>query len=912
MPAAPFVGREEELHALRAAVADQEGKVVLVIGGEGRGKSALLAELNRQLAQEPLYFPLLYQLNDKDMSDAFLGRLMDDLLNIGGLTKGKLILGVPDQAQRWREFLDAATGFGKVPIIGPLFQPVSSIAGLLKQLVRDDKRPMRERFLHFLRGIASRLEGAHRLVLILDPDKYLDESVEADWRTIAQQAPERVTIIFGQRPDDCLAGSPDFLACRGVQCVPREELQYLPRLQSDDLIRTYWESREEWRALAPEAPQELLDLLWQKYQGWALPLTMALEDIPARRKTLPDLLEAARKMPPELERLLRLRFRNAVGVSDDAAKVLRALAILAKPATFGRISDLYKGGIVSEERLERVCADTLVARCLTRVAGGKLEIFHATMTEYILANMGDDTKRKMHRRAAELYEADLKANDHDLDALDRVTVHLWEAKEEQAFLRALDDLGRTRDRLRLYRSLLRDEQRAVEVWRARVHRRVQGAESSLATAAHNLGLALQILGHLTEANEVYAHCVGTKRHLARADPAKEEPGLASLLNGLGNVLGALGHCAEARAVHEEALGIRRRLAQADPAVYEHGLAESLHNMGIALSSLGQLQEARAAHQEATGIHRRLAEAEPAAYEADLAVSLGGLGAAMRGLGELREALGVQNEALGIRRRLMQAEPGAHEPGFAWSLVEVGVVLHDLGQLQQARKAEEQGVGIQRRLAEAEPTAYEPGLAAALSCLSTVLHDLGRPALARGLGAEAVAMAQRLARAEPQAHEGRLALCLANLARAHRALGEVADARTCAAEALAMYRSSVEARPMLRPELAMTLDVVATVHAAQGKADEARAAFEESLSIFTDVARATPTRYLRYLDETARNAQRFLEGTGQPLSSWPTLQRALEVIAECEAANPELAERVRRLREIREGRRDVEHGSVEPP
>jgi hypothetical protein len=132
------VGRDEEPHALRGAVADQEGKVVLVIGGEGRGKSALLAELNRQLAQEPFYFPLLYQLNDKDMSDAFLGRLMDDLLNIGGLTKGKLILGVPDQAQRWRELLDTATGFGKVPIIGPLFQPVSSIAGLLKQLVRDD------------------------------------------------------------------------------------------------------------------------------------------------------------------------------------------------------------------------------------------------------------------------------------------------------------------------------------------------------------------------------------------------------------------------------------------------------------------------------------------------------------------------------------------------------------------------------------------------------------------------------------------------------------------------------------------------------------------------------------------------------------------------------------------------------
>ena len=254
MAKTPFVGREQELQESKAAIAEPEGKLILLIGREGHGKSALLAELNRRLAQDPLRFPLLYQLNDQDMSDAFLGRLMDDLLNIEGVTKGTLVLGVPGQAQRWRELFDVATGLGRLPLIGSYLQPVASVAGLLKQLVRDDKRPMRERFLHFLRSIATRLEGARRLVLIFDPDKYLDKSVEADWRTIAQQIPERVTIIFAQRPDDCLAESEAFLTCRGVRCVPRAELTYLPRKERRDCPHALGQSRGMDRARGRASP----------------------------------------------------------------------------------------------------------------------------------------------------------------------------------------------------------------------------------------------------------------------------------------------------------------------------------------------------------------------------------------------------------------------------------------------------------------------------------------------------------------------------------------------------------------------------------------------------------------------------------------------------------------------------------
>ena len=52
-----FVGREQELAALNQAIARPEGQLILAVGGEGRGKTALLEELNRQLADDPSRFP---------------------------------------------------------------------------------------------------------------------------------------------------------------------------------------------------------------------------------------------------------------------------------------------------------------------------------------------------------------------------------------------------------------------------------------------------------------------------------------------------------------------------------------------------------------------------------------------------------------------------------------------------------------------------------------------------------------------------------------------------------------------------------------------------------------------------------------------------------------------------------------
>ena len=683
-----FVGREQELAALKDAIARPEGQLILVVGGIGFGKTALLEELNAQLAEDERYFGLLYRLNRNDTSEAFLSRLMADLLNISGLTQFRLVLNAPRQVGRWKTLAKL------IPVVG------STISDLGPQ----ERRPIREQFAEFLHAAAGKLKDSQRLVLIFDPDEYLDESVEADWVSLTRNLPAQTTIVFAQRLDDCLARSEGLRRAADVSRIP-DGLTHLSREESDDLVATRWEEHSAWKQLGDSARDALQQELWSKYEGYALPLTMALRDLPHEPASADQLLEASRALPSDYAAMLRDRYDDAVQTGEDATRVLHGLAVLEVPATCDRLAALYSDHGCQAASLVSACRRDEVARCLTLREGGVVEFFHATMGECVLDQMSTQARRDIHRRAAGLYEADLDTNASDKDALDRLPHHAYHAGEVEPFLAAVRRLGEAKYRLRLLRSYVRDLHWALPLCRKLMEPQPAIFEPILAMTLNNLGIALRDLGDRNGARQAHAEALAVRRRLAEANPAAFAPDLAMTLNNLGTVLSELGERAQARQAFEEALAIYRKLAEAEPAAFEPYVATTLNNLGVVLRALRDLDGARHAYEEALAIRRKLAEAEPAAFEPDVAMTLNNLGTVLAGLGEPPHAREAFAEALAIYRKLAKAEPAAFEPDVAMTVSNLGTVLRDLDEWAQARQAFEEALEIYTRYANAEPGAF---------------------------------------------------------------------------------------------------------------------------------------------------------------------------------------------------------------
>ena len=895
-----FVGREKELAALKEAIARPEGKLILVLGEVGVGKSALLEELAVRVDGTDDWVAVPYQLNENDSSESFLPRLMGDLLNVDGVTSGKFLWNAPGQIEKVKGFLSAVAKLPSLPGLGE----AESLSGLIQILLPDDKRPPREKFVIFLRYAASRLKDGQRLVLIFDPDKYLDKSQEPDWSSLARDIPDRVTVLFAQRPDDVLAESEALLTSPKMQRIPEEPLGHLPREKSDELIAAGWQQKDGWRKLAAKPPADLRQVLWDKYDGWPLPLTMVLDDLPQEPEALEELMAAAQDMPKRLRDLLSLRYGKAAAEGDDAVRLLQGLAVLDRPATAERVAALCGEGCTAAG-LTAAANQPAVTKCLSPGGKGLLDLFHATMGECVLDQMSDDAKRDLHRRAASLYEEDLEKNKSDREALDRLPYHLRHAGEAARFVEAVIRLHEDKLTLRMLHACLSDCDQALNVIDVLVVSDPAGYRGDAAGVSNNRGNVLQALGDRRGACRAFESALRVFRQLATED-ASNERHVAGTLDNLGNALRALGERQKARQAHEEALAIRRRLDQAEPGAFTCDVAVTLNNLGIVLSDLGERAQARQACEEALGIYQKLAKANPAAFARYVASAAHNLGNALYELGQRVKARQAFDEALAIRRKLAQAEPAAFEPDVAMTLNNLGTVLSDLGERAQARQAFEEALPIYRDLAKAEPAAFLPDVAMTLNNLGTVLRDLGDRAQARQAHEEALPIYRDLAKAEPAAFLPDVAGTLNSLGNVLSDLGDRAQARQALEEALASYRKLTRADlAAFEPDLAMTLNNLGNVLRDLGERAQARQTFEEALAIRRKLAKAEPAAFEPDLAMTLNNLGNVLRELGEATRARQACEGALAIFqklaqAEPAAFEPDLAVTLNNLGNVLDG------------
>ena len=235
---------------------------------------------------------------------------------------------------------------------------------------------------------------------------------------------------------------------------------------------------------------------------------------------------------------------------------------------------------------------------------------------------------------------------------------------------------------------------------------------------------LTFLGRKEAALAVAEEATEAARELAAAEPDAYRPDLASSLNNKSNVLMRFRRPLEALRAAEESVTTYRDLAAADPDAFQSGLAMSLTNTSGRLLTLGRKEDALNAVEEAVTIRRELAAADPDAYRPELAMSLTYQSDYLLELGRKEEALTVAEEAVSAYRELAAARPAVFLPDLATSLHNKSNALKGLGRREEALAALEEAVALGRELAVARPAVFLPDLARLLNNQSVFLSELG--------------------------------------------------------------------------------------------------------------------------------------------------------------------------------------------
>ena len=378
--------RETELEAIDEALGAAgraSGRLLLVEGHAGVGKTSLLDAAVAQ-ARERRITVLYARASELETDFAF---------GIALQLFEPLLAGADDET---RDRLLA----GSAELAGPLLERPASWGGDVAD----------ERFysvMHGLFWLLSNLADGGPVLITID---------DAHW---ADRASLRLMLYLLQRLDDMAVA---ILAARrlGEPGAPDDLLGQIAAHVTTRRLRPRALSRAGAHrmvlAAMPAAEEVFSDACWRMTEGNVFLLGELIAAVRAEQWE-PTLANAPRIGTLAPEPVLRAVAVRLMRLSDDAAGIARAVAVLGEDAAPRHVASL------TEREPDRVAAavDALAASDILRPAGaGTLAFAHPLLASAVYADVGTGERAALHRRAAEILR------DEDV-AVQRVAAHLLQS-----------------------------------------------------------------------------------------------------------------------------------------------------------------------------------------------------------------------------------------------------------------------------------------------------------------------------------------------------------------------------------------------------------------------------------------------------------------------------------------------------
>ncbi|WP_438036947.1 AAA family ATPase [Sorangium sp. So ce204] len=435
-------GRAEEERALLAAferAAGGEGELLLVSGYSGMGKSALVNEMHRAIAQRGGYFTAgkFEQLN-RGAPYASLARAFRELLR-------HILTERPEQLARWSAALGRAVGSAGqllVDLIPELEWIIGQQPPVQQLPPAEAQGRFHATFKAFVRVFAT---AEHPLVLFLDDLQWADPASLKLLQVLAAD-PERghLLLLGAFRDNDVYAAHPLRVALDEIEKAgaPLRELKLGP-LALADVIALLSDALSAARADVEPLARVVFDrtqsnpffvrqflgslhaegLLRFEKGAW----TWELDGI--RRRTVTDnvvdfMARKIEELEPELVRVLRLA--ACIGHEFD----LRTLAVISERPAHETVAALWK--ILQEGLIAPVDADYRLAHATDATddeaqAGVDWRVtyrfLHDRVQQAAYSLISEDRKREVHLRIARLMLASCEGAARD-DSLFAIVNHL--------------------------------------------------------------------------------------------------------------------------------------------------------------------------------------------------------------------------------------------------------------------------------------------------------------------------------------------------------------------------------------------------------------------------------------------------------------------------------------------------------
>jgi serine/threonine protein kinase/tetratricopeptide (TPR) repeat protein len=806
-------GRDGELAKLRTlfeAAKAGDGRVVLVEGEAGIGKSRLVDEFVGRLAQAGEDVNFLY----------------------GSYPPGGAATAAGAFTSGYREHLgDDETSIHAALPQTPML--VSAFAALL----RGDAAPagaepltkvtLQTAFVHATRSFAAQ----RPTIVLIDDLHFAPEEGRALFASLALAVPgHRILLVGTARPE---------IDASWVAQVDRGEHVSrirLPRLGAKDLVFLLRDSLG-----SEHLAEELAAKIAVKSDGnpfFVFEILRGLRDgqFLTRR---PDGTWATTKIIAEIEvpeTVKDLIFARVGSLATQERNLLDVAACAGfefDPVLVGEV--LHLGRIPALQRLAAVEK----SHRLVRSVGRRFVFDHHQVAEVLYAALPEMLREEYHAAIGAAIEARSGAASTEPKALDGalcvdLAEHFLQGAEGRRAMRYLNAALTHLEDSYLYDAAVRLAERALAkpglvaggercmlllrrasrlsvLGRRDAERAALDEALELADATSNpalrgralrcRGVLLWRIGREEEARVVLGEA------LAMARAAGDRQDEAATSQYLGAVLNRLGRFEEAREHHAWSLVISREIG------YRQGEVDATGSLGNVFKSLGDLRVAREHHERALALSREIG------YREGDMLATGNLGAIFRLLGRTGEARECQERSLALSRSL------GNRGGEALATANLGKLAHTLGRLGEAREHHERFLSVSREIGDRR------GEALGTQYLGSAFRSLGRFGEAR----EQIGRSLSLFREVGDRHGEGFALgLLADLAAEE---GDAAAAGRRYAEALAHHRQFGD-----REGEAASLLAQGAWLARLCRIDEARALFGDTLAI----ARELSLGYLQLL------------------------------------------------------------------